>query len=225
MVTSDSSRPRGSPSSALGRAARLLRTRPTSRDVQTSAIRNPGDRGRPVEQALRIRMGPAWGNPESKTPRPSVEDEGARPQSSSGSRSRPLAYSPAAARSAGGSPCACCGRPPSVRSPSERRARPRLAGSAGRTARGGDGGPRDAPAIGRRQGTARARPGRPCRLPSDRRHTDAHARPDRCVASPDWRTTRSCGSGPRRRCSRLGGPQGEGQRRQGSSRWVSTRPS
>ena len=41
---------------------------------------------------------------------------------------------------------------------------------------------RDAPAIGRRQGTARARSGRPCRLPSDRRHTDAHAR--RAAASP-----------------------------------------
>ena len=41
---------------------------------------------------------------------------------------------------------------------------------------------RDAPAIGRRQGTSRTRPGRPCRLSSDRRHTDAHAR--RAPASP-----------------------------------------
>ena len=53
---------------------------------------------------------------------------------------------------------------------------------AGGTARRGDRGPPDAPEIGRRPGTARARPGRPCRLPGDRRHTDAHAR--RAAATP-----------------------------------------
>ncbi len=88
-----------------------------------------------------------------------------------------IGYSPAAQpRSAGGSPCADCGRRPSVRSPHERRARLRLSGLAGGTARGGDGGPPDAPDLGRRPGTARVRQGRPCRLPSDCRHTDTHAR-------------------------------------------------
>ena len=132
----------------------------------------------------------------------------ARHRSACDSRSKPSATRRPPARSAGGSPCAGCGRPPSVRSRHERRARPRLAGPAGRTARRGDRGPPDAPAIGRRPGTARARPGRPCRLPSDRRHTDAHARRARSDASPGSQTTPSCGSAPRSALFALGGRRG-----------------
>ena len=98
---------------------------------------------------------------------------------------------------------------PRLRHPSERRARPRLADAAG--------------------GTARRRSWRPARRPGDRpppRHctssprstspsterSPAHRHPRStglCVDSPGWRTTRSCGSEPRRRCSRSGDHEGD----------------
>ena len=100
-------------------------------------------------------------------------------------RSRPSASRPLPARSAGGNPCACVGDrsrydPPVSDAPDRGSRVPpaeRLAEVMEARA--------NAPTNGRRQGTARARSGRPCRLPRDRRHTDAHARP---AASPPLRT-------------------------------------